>query len=294
MASNPELVVIVGPTASGKSDLAVKLAKKLDGEIVSADSRQVYKGLDIGSGKITRKEMRGVRHHLLDVASPKRVYTAAHWKQAAEKAVREIRKRGKIPVIVGGTGFYIDSLLYDAPLPEVKPDPKLRARFHQRSAPDLFEELHKKDPERAANIDRHNKRRLVRALEIIAAKGSVPKPVQKKLKYNVLKIGLNPPPNVLKKKIRGRLLRRMQQGMVREVEKLHRNGLSWKRLEDLGLEYRYVSRYLRGLLTKEEMLRQLATEIWHYARRQMTWWRRDKDMHWVTPAKALNFLLKRK
>lgn len=105
MASNPELVVIVGPTASGKSDLAVKLAKKLDGEIVSADSRQVYKGLDIGSGKITRKEMRGVRHHLLDVASPKRVYTAAHWKQAAEKAVREIRKRGKIPVIVGGTGF---------------------------------------------------------------------------------------------------------------------------------------------------------------------------------------------
>lgn len=282
MSSNPEMIVIVGPTASGKSDRAVKLAKKYGGEIISADSRQVYRGLNIGSGKITKKEMRGVPHHLLDVASPKRVYTVADFKRDAESAIRGIKRRGKLPIIVGGTGLYIDAVLYDSPIPEVKPNPELRARLEKKSAAELFSELQKLDPERAAGIDRHNKRRLVRALEIIAASGKVPKLSERKLKYNVLKLGISRPPIELKKRIHKRLLARMRQGMVREVERLHKSGVSFKRLEDLGLEYRYVSRYLRGLLTREEMLKQLEAAIWHYARRQMTWWRKDKKIRWLS------------
>ncbi len=291
-----ELIVIVGPTASGKSDLAVRLAKKYGGEIISADSRQVYKGLDIGSGKITKKEMRGVRHYLLDVASPKRVYTAAHFKRDAERAIRDIRKHGKLPIVVGGTGLCIDALIYGLALPEVKPNPELRRKLERKSAGELFRELRQKDPNRAANIDRFNKRRLIRALEIVAATGKVPKLTDRKTKYNILKIGIAWPPEELRRRIHARLISRLKQGLVREVERLHRNGVSWKRLDDLGLEYRYISRYLRELPRAssraqarnllQEMLRQLETAIWHYARRQMTWWRKDKDIRWLkNPAK---------
>lgn len=281
MTSNPKILAVVGPTASGKSDLAVKLAKKYNGEVISADSRQVYKGLDIGAGKITKKEMRGVRHHLLDVALPKRVYTVVDFKRDAEKAIRDILKRGKLPIIVGGTGLYIDTLLYNSPLPEVKPNLKLRAELGKKSAAELFAMLQEKDPERAQNIDSRNPRRLIRALEIVEAMGKVPRLSERKEKYDVMKIGVSRPPEELKKRIHARLMSRMRQGMVREVEHLHKSGIPWKRLDDLGLEYRFISRYLRGLLTKEEVLKQLENAIWHYARRQMTWWRKDREIHWV-------------
>jgi len=282
------MLVILGPTASGKSELAVKLAKKFNGEVVSADSRQVYKGLDIGSGKITRREMRGVRHHLLDVASPRGLFTAARYRALARRAVWDILRRGKLPIVAGGTGLYIDALLYDSPLPTVAPDPKLRARLEKKSAAELYARLKKLDPRRAGNIESKNKHRLVRALEIVLKTGRpVPEQPERKPIYDTLKIGIALPPEVLKKRIRARLAKRLKQGMLQEVHKLHEAGVSWKRLDDLGLEYRHASRYLRGLISREEMVRTIEGESWKYARRQMTWWRKDKGIRWIKSASDL-------
>ena len=152
----PKIIVVLGPTASGKSDLAVEIAKKTSGEIISADSRQVYKGMDIGTGKITKKEKMGVPHYLLDIASPKRrrPFTAADYQSLAKKAVKEILAKGKTPVICGGTGFYIDSLIYDYQFPKVPPDKKLRIKLEKESAAGLFKKLERLDPQRARNIDR--------------------------------------------------------------------------------------------------------------------------------------------
>ncbi|MCC6290472.1 tRNA (adenosine(37)-N6)-dimethylallyltransferase MiaA [Candidatus Nomurabacteria bacterium] len=161
-----QVLVIVGPTASGKSALAVQLAKKFDGEIISADSRQVYRGLDIGSGKITEKEKRGIPHHLLDIASPKRIFTVARYQKLAKQKIAEIIGRGKLPIICGGTGFYIQAIVDDLALPKVKPDSRLRKSLAQKTVPELFKMLQKLDSNRARKIDRNNPRRLIRAIEI--------------------------------------------------------------------------------------------------------------------------------
>lgn len=281
---NPHrIIIILGPTASGKSGLAVKIAKKFNGEIISADSRQIYKGLDIGSGKITKKEMRGIHHYLLDVASPKRTFTVAQYQKLARDAIQKIWARGKLPILCGGTGFYIDALLNNYDLPAVKPDQKLRRELEKKTAASLFKELKKLDPRRAKNIDRHNKCRLVRALEITLKTGKpIPLIIRANKGYSkILKIGLLPPANDLKSRIKKRLLKRLRQGMIEEVEKLRASGLSWKRLENFGLEYRYVTRYLQDKISHKEMIKILEKEIWHYAKRQMTWFRRDKRTLWI-------------
>jgi tRNA dimethylallyltransferase len=282
-----KIVAVVGPTASGKSDLAVEIARAIGGEVISADSRQVYKGLDIGSGKITKKEMRGVAHHLLDVASPLRTYTVAQYQKQGRSAIQKLLKRGVVPVVCGGTGLYVDGLLYDTRFPEVKPDKKLRAAFEKMDASRLFALLQKKDPARAANIDKHNKVRLIRALEIAAHIGHTPVAIRlpaqagHTLLYPTLFIGINPPQDVLQKKIHARLLQRLKHGMAAEVRRLHAQGVSWKRLEELGLEYRYVARFLQNKISKQEMLEQLFSEIKKYSKRQMTWFKRNKDIHWI-------------
>ncbi len=277
----PKIIVIVGQTATGKSDYAVTLAKKIGGEIVSADSRQVYIGLDIGSGKITPKEMRGVPHHMLDVANPKKVYSVSDYKRDAEKILADIVKRGKTPIIVGGTGFYVDAITKGQILPEVPPDMKLRKTLEKQTAEKLFLKLKKIDPARAKTIDSKNKVRLVRAIEIATALGKVPKVKTKPSRYDFEIIGLTMPEDKLKKRIHVRLLARIQQGMIEEVKQLHKNGLSWKRLEALGLEYRYVALYLQKKLTRAEMLEQLEKAIWQYAKRQKTWFKRDKRILWI-------------
>jgi tRNA dimethylallyltransferase len=275
--SSKKVIVVCGPTATSKSDYAVELAKKIGGEIISADSRQVYKGLDIGSGKITKKEMKCVSHYLLDVASPKKIFTVTQYKKLADKAIKNILNRGKTPIICGGTGFYIDAVIYDQTFPEVKPNKTLRKQLSSKSPLELFEALQNLDPDRALEIDNQNKVRLIRAIEIAQALGSVPK-IERKQKYDVQWIYLDFPDEVLKKRIHDRLLKRMKIGMVAEVKKLHNppagGGISWKRFESLGLEYRYLALYLQNKLTKPEMLTQLEFAIWHYAKRQRTWFKK--------------------
>lgn len=283
-----KLIVILGPTATGKSDLAVKIAKDFDGEIISADSRQVYKGLDIGSGKITKKEMEGVPHYLLDVASPKRTFTVSQFKKLAEKAIKEISKSGKTPIICGGTGFYIDSFVYDLNIPEVKADLKLRKELNKKSLEELQKILRKLDKERFKEIDTKNKVRLVRAIEIAKELGKVPKLKSDvsslKSKFDVIWIGIDWKDEILKERIYKRVLNRMD-GMKKEVKKLRKSDLSFKRMEALGLEYRNLSLLEQKKITEKEFIEKLNTEIWQYAKRQRTWFKRNKEINWVVPSK---------
>lgn len=278
----PKLIVIIGPTATGKSDIGVLLAKKFNGEIISADSRQVYRGFDIGSGKITKREMRGVPHHLLDVADPKRTYSVARFTRDAKKALWSITARGKTPIVVGGTGFYIDAFVNETSLPQVPPNMALRKKLEVYSVEKLFLLLKEKDPKRAKTIDKHNKRRLIRALEIAHALGAVPK-TKNKSPYNILWIGLTLPKEELAERIHVRLLKRTQHGMVAEVRTLHNKGLSWKRLENFGLEYGHLAQFLKKKTTEKEMLHDLEHDIIRYAKRQMTWFKKNKNIHWFSP-----------
>ena len=297
MNTKQKIIVILGQTATGKSDFAVEVAKQINGEVISADSRQVYKGMDLGTGKITKKEMKGIPHYLLDVVSPSRVFTVSNFQKQANKIIKDISKNGKVPIICGGTGFYIDAIINETIFPNVEPNKKLRERLEKKSAEQLFEILKKLDKDRAENIDQNNKVRLIRAIEIAKALGKVPKLSARQglaeNKLKILKIGLVLPPEVLKERIHTRLLARMKKGMIKEIENLHKSGVSWKRLNNLGLEYRYVSQYLQNLsrqpksgkITKQEMLEKLNTEIWHFAKRQKTWFKRDPNIIWIDPRK---------
>lgn len=276
----PKVIVIVGPTASGKTGLAIEIAKRFAGEVISADSRQVYRGMDIGSAKVTKEEMQGISHHLLDVVDPTEVYTAADFKQDGEKALNDILGRNKLPIIAGGTFFYIDSLLGKVALPEVEPNPELRARLEKKSAADLFMQLQNLDPERAVNIDPENKRRLIRAIEIADKLGQVPALQTKDMSYDVLTIGLNADMTTHGEVIKQRLVERLDKGMIAEVENLLAKGVTHERLEDFGLEYRYVSYYLQGKLSYDQMVEELAIKIRQFAKRQMTWLKRDESIHW--------------
>lgn len=300
-----KIIVIAGPTATGKSDFAVDVAKKINGEIVSADSRQVYTGMDIGTGKITAREMRGVPHHLLDVITPKKTFTVAQYKKLTDKKIQQIHKRGSVAVICGGTGFYIDTVTTEQTLPEVPPNVALRKKLARLSIAELSDKLKKLDKTRAENIDKNNPVRLIRAIEIATALGKVP-PLSARQglaeKYDVLYICLTLPDEVLKENIKIRLHKRIKAGMVKEIEKLHASGVSWKRMDDLGLEYRYIAQYIQSKneiernkniskkestkLVKQLMvdtLEKLNTEIWHYAKRQKTWFKRNKNIMWLDP-----------
>jgi tRNA dimethylallyltransferase len=292
MSNQKKIVVILGPTATGKSDLGVKLAKKFQGEIVSADSRQVYKGMDIGTGKITKKEMQGIPHYLLDVASPRRKFSVAQYQKLAQKAIDKILKKGKLPFLVGGSPFYIYSIVEGWIFPKLKPDWQLRKKLEKKSTEELFAMLKKIDPKRAKTIESKNKRRLIRAIEICKQLGKVPK-LKKNPQYDCLLIGIKKLKDDLKRHIKKRLLKRLKQGMIAEVKRLKTQGLSWKHLEEFGLEYRWIAKYLQNKISKEEMIKSLQKDIENFAKRQMTWFKKDKRINWVKSQKEAERLIEK-
>lgn len=285
-----KIIVITGPTASGKSELAVNIAKKIGGEIISADSRQIYRGLTIGTGKVTGRWRtigneklflyRGVIHHCIDFVSPRRQFSAAEYQECATEAIRAITARGHVPIIAGGTGFWIEAVVYDLALPEVKPNKRLRKSLEKKNPAELFRILARLDPRRAEEIDPQNPRRLIRAIEIATALGHVPR-IRKKAPYAVLWLAPEVDPAALMRTIAKRLDVRIAHGMIKEARTLRREGLSWKRFFELGLEYKYMAQYLQGQLSRNNMREELLRAIRHYARRQMTWFARVREMHWI-------------
>ena len=287
-----KIIVIVGPTASGKTSLAVHLGKALNGEVISADSRQVYRSLDIGTAKITAEEMESVPHHLIDIRDPKEVYTAADFTHDAHAAIQEIHARRHVPIVAGGSFQYIDALLGKQSIPRVPPNAALRAELESKDTETLAEMLRKQDPQRAAQIDTQNPRRLVRALEIVAALGKVPDVVVVPPPYDVLLIGLRMETDALKEKIFTRLEKRINQGLVDETKKVLTRGISKARLQEIGLEYKVALEYIEGDLSESEMRQKLKEKVWQYAKRQLTWLKKMNSVEWFAPTDQEQILVR--
>lgn len=286
----PKVIAIVGATASGKSALAVSIAHQINGEVISADSRQIYTGLNIGTGKITKKEMEGISHYMIDVWSPETQRTVTEYCEKAKSYLDAILKNKKVPIVCGGTGLYIESLLFDITYPEVPIDQKLRKSLEQKSTTELSELLLSLDPKRHKTIDTKNPVRLIRAIEIASALGHVPS-VTKNNPYDILWIGIGIEHTELRTRISQRLKSRIDAGMFEEGKTLHAEGLSYKRMDELGLEYRYMAYFLNGDMSYKEAVQKLETEIIQYAKRQMTWFRKNKDIVWFShPTDALLYV----
>ena len=283
LIKRPKILVIVGQTASGKTSLSIELAQKFNGEVISADSRQVYRGLDLGTGKVTGNEMKGIPHHLLDVEDPRNTYNVADYVRDGREAIDAILSRNKLPIIVGGTFLYIDALLGKVSTPRVPPNKILREHLETLTTEKLFKMLIDNDPVRAESIDRSNKRRLIRALEIVDALGTVPPTITHEL-YNSLTLGISISKEQLRENISKRLTNRIECGMIEEVQNLYKNGLSYERMEVLGLEYRYIAEFLQNKISRDETMVQIETKSMQYAKRQMTWLKRDKSIVWISPS----------
>ncbi len=305
-----KLIVILGPTASGKSEMAINLAKKFNGEIISADSRQVYKEMDIGTGKITKKEMKSVPHHLLDVVSPRKIFTVTQYKKLARKAINKIFKKGKLPILCGGTEFYVQAVIDGIIIPKVKPDWKLRKKLEKKSAEELFDRLKKLDPKRAKTIDKKNRRRLVRALEIIIkTKKPVPLLKKKPLPYPVLILGIN----LSKKDLENRIIKRVQKmlnmGLKKEVESLIKKYGWIPALQTIGYQewikeskalffsprlYRaQLQKYFENKINKNQIKELIILHSKQFARRQIAWFKKDKRIKWVKSSREAEKLSKK-
>lgn len=288
MAANNAILLIAGPTASGKSSRAVREALARNGEIISVDSRQVYRTLDIGTEKITPEEMRGIPHHLIDIRDPEETYSAGEFVSDATRLISEIHGRGKLPILAGGTHFYFDALINGLP-DAVDTDLPFRESLNDVSTEELFAQVEKSDPERAADLDPANRRRILRALEIIRAKGSVSKRTprininrsslsdtianDKELMFKVEWVVLNPSKEELVPRIAKRLREALEKGLVEEVART-RERVGDKRLNELGLEYRVIGEYLRGERDEPSLLPTLEAKLWQYARHQKKWLRK--------------------
>ncbi|MBU6323113.1 MAG: tRNA (adenosine(37)-N6)-dimethylallyltransferase MiaA [Patescibacteria group bacterium] len=272
MGAKTRILCIAGPTASGKTARAVSEALARDGEVISVDSRQVYRMLDIGAEKVTPDEMRGVPHHLIDIRDPEETYTAADFAKDAARLIEEISARGKLPILAGGTHFYFDALLRGLP-ESVPPDRALRARLAHVPDEALLARIRARDPRRAGELDPHNRRRLIRALEIIESQGAVPRRGAAAVPYDVEWLFIEPELSELRARIDEREALKFPRGLVAEVERV-RARVKDARLDELGLEYRIVGEYLRGERTYESMLPALRAKLWQYARRQRAWLRK--------------------
>jgi tRNA dimethylallyltransferase len=279
----PKLIVILGPTASGKSGLAIKLAKKFKGEVISADSRQVYKYMNIGTAKTTKQEMKGIKHYMIDIVKPDEVLSLAQYKDKAVKLINNISKRGKTPFLVGGTGLYVSAIVDNWLIPQIEPNKKLRRELESKTNQWLFNKLKKLDPTTAKRIDSENKRRLVRALEVCLSSGRLFSDERRRGEplFDVLEIGIKLPRRELYQRINNRVDLMVKQGLLNEVKKLVKSGYKWNLPAMSGIGYRQIGMYLRGEINLEESIALIKRDTRRYAKRQMTWFRRDKKIKWI-------------
>ncbi len=280
---NNKVIAVVGPTASGKTSYAVDLALKIDGEIISADSRLVYKGFDIGTAKPTPDERKGIPHFMIDIVEPEEEYSAGLYVTEAKKIINNICKRGKVPIIAGGTGLYINMLLMNYNLPNVEPDYDLREKL--RNEPNLLEILNEIDPESAKNIDRNDRKKLIRAIEIVKTTGKPISRSKSRSEYDIEWIGLNLPREILYDKINKRVDTMLENGLIAETKKLlEKHGRINNLLYTIG--YQEIIGYLDGELTLEQAVDMLKQNTRRYAKRQLTWFRKNSDIKWnVYPEK---------
>lgn len=278
-----QILCIAGPTASGKSSRAVTEALRRGGEVISVDSRQVYRGLDIGTEKITREEMREVPHHLIDIRAARENYSAGDFVTDATRLIEDIALRGSVPILVGGTHFYFDALLRGLPA-DVEANPALRTELEGLSTEELYARISAADARRARELDPQNRRRLIRALEIIEVRGAVPeRAASVTTPYAVEWIVINPPPEELRSKIDGRLVHALARGLIDEVRRV-REEVGDTRLNELGLEYRIAGEFLRGERGEDSLLPALSSRLWQYARRQKAWLRKLHEGNTLTEA----------
>lgn len=284
----PKVVVIVGPTASGKTAVSIELAKKLNGEIISADSMQIYKEMNIGSAKPTKEEMQGITHYMIDVIEPTENFNVAKYKEMAEECIEKILAKGKLPIIVGGTGLYVSTLTNGIEFSEIEKDEKYRKELEdiaeQENGIDiLFEQLKKIDPEAANIIEKNNVRRVIRALEIFKVTGKTKTQLDresiKELKYDYRIFGMLWDRQELYDRIDKRVDIMLDMGLLEEVEKLNEKGFSATAIQGLG--YKEIIEYLDKEITLDEAIEKLKQETRRYAKRQMTWFKRDKKIVWL-------------
>lgn len=287
--SKPKVVVICGPTASGKTALSIELAKRIGGEIVSCDSMQIYQDMTIGTAKPTVEEMDGIKHYLIDFVPPNRRYSVADFKKDAKQAIQEILARGKVPIIVGGTGLYVNSLIYEIEYTEMKPDEEYRKQLEERAKQEdlekLYEEAVKIDKQAMEKVSKNDQKRILRVLEIYHQTGKTKtqqerESRQKKPEYDYRIFGITMDRQKLYERINLRVDLMIKQGLIQEVQSLIQKYDAFPTAMQ-GLGYKEVVEYLNGTLTKEEMIEKLKMETRRYAKRQLTWFRRIENLIWL-------------
>lgn len=289
LSNKIKVIAIVGATASGKTAYSIDLAKKIDGEIISADSRIVYKDLDIGTAKPTKEEMCGIPHYMIDIVEPTFDYSAGLYKQQASEIIKNISFRGKIPIVVGGTGLYTDILLKGFDLPNIKPDKKMRAKLEKLSNEELYEMLENKDKLGAQTIDKNDRKKIIRSIEIIAQTGNTLANSRGKSisEYDVEWIGKNYPREILYQRINNRIDIMLEQGLIEETkELLNKYGRAYNIINTIG--YREIIQYLDGILSIDESIELLKKNTRNYAKRQLTWFRKNADIKWDVFPEKLN------
>ena len=286
----PTVIVIAGPTASGKTALSIKLAKELNGEIISCDSMQIYKEMDIGTAKVTKEEAEGIKHYLIDIVSPNERYTVSNFKKDSKNAIKEILNKGKTPIIVGGTGLYVDSLIYEIEYQDMEFDINYRNELMEKAETneglkELYEQAKTIDSKAMEKISSNDKKRIIRVLEIYKATGKTKTELeilsrQKEVEYNYKVFVVNMDREKLYNRIDKRVDIMIENGLVEEVEKIYNKYNEFPTAMQ-GLGYKEVVEYLQGKINKEEMIEKIKKESRHYAKRQLTWFRKDKNFIWL-------------
>ncbi|MCI9016289.1 MAG: tRNA (adenosine(37)-N6)-dimethylallyltransferase MiaA [Clostridia bacterium] len=289
-----KVIIICGPTASGKTNLSIELAKQIDGEIVSADSMQIYKDMDIGSAKPTKEEMQGIKHYMIDIVSPDQRYSVAQYKKQAKQAIKEIIEKGKIPIIVGGTGLYIDSLIYEIEYPEIEFDENYRKELEEIAKVNL-ESLYKKakeiDPIGIKKISQNDRKRIIRIIEIYKQTGKTKTQQEiesrkKEVEYNYIMYGINLEREILYQKINNRVDNMIEHGLIQEVKKVKQKYKEHPTsMQALG--YKEIKDYLDKKILKEEAIEKIKQESRRYAKRQLTWFKRNEQIIWLDGEKSI-------